>query len=66
LDKRDEARNKPSANPVIAVQSVKNKNLVDKVDRDYEANRLAQAKAEQCRVSENPQDATEFNVRRDG
>jgi hypothetical protein len=57
LDKRDEARNKLSANPLTKEEAI---------DRDAERNRLAQAKAEQGRVSENPQDSTEFNVRRDG
>ena len=52
LDKRDEARHKPSANPVRDEA---------KLDRDREANRLAQAKAEQHRV-----DTTEFDVRQDG
>jgi len=47
LDKRDEARNKPSANPLIVVHDPKNKNLVDKVDRDHEANRVSQDKREQ-------------------
>ena len=47
LDNRDAARNKPSANPVIAVHDPKNRNLVDKVDRDHEANRVSQAKREQ-------------------
>ena len=31
LDKRDAARNKPSANPVIVVQTRKNRNLIDKL-----------------------------------
>ena len=57
LDKRDEPRNKLSANPLTKEEAI---------DRDAERNRLAQAKAEQVRVSENPQDTTEFNVRRDG
>ena len=57
LDKRDEARNKLSANPLTKEEAI---------DRDAERNRLAQARSEQCRVSENPQDSTEFNVRRDG
>ena len=66
LDKRDEARNKPSANPVIVVQDAKNRNLVDKVDRDYEANRVSQAKAEQHQGSDNAANETEFNVRSQG
>jgi hypothetical protein len=57
LDKRDAARVTRSANPIAKEEAI---------DRDYERNRLAQAKAEQSRVSENPQDSTEFNVRRDG
>ena len=57
LDKRDEARNKLSSNPLTKEEAI---------DRDAERNRLAQAKAEQGRVSDNPQDTTEFNVRRDG
>jgi hypothetical protein len=57
LDKRDEARNKRSSNPIAKEEAI---------DRDAERNRLAQARAEQGRVSENPQDSTEFNVRKDG
>ena len=57
LDKRDEPRNKLSANPLTKEEAI---------DRDYQLNRLRQAKAEQGRVSDNPQDTTEFNVRRDG
>jgi hypothetical protein len=72
LDKRDEARHKPSSNHIIEaspkVSDSKASALKagDKLDRDYEVNRLAQAKAEQSRVSDNPQDAKEFNTRRDG
>ena len=66
LDKRDAARQKPSANPVIVVQDGKNKNLVDKVDRDFERNRLAQAKAEQSQPPANPQKVTEFDILKGG
>jgi hypothetical protein len=62
LDKKDEARHKPSANPVIVVQDGKHKNLIDKVDRDYAANRLAQARAEQPQPAADPQKVTEFDV----
>ena len=72
LDKRDEARNRASSNPIIVASNsakesaVKARTYADKLDRDREMNRLAQAKAEQSRVSDNPQDSTEFNVRREG
>ena len=57
LDKRDEARNKRSSNLIAKEEAI---------DRDAERSRLAQARAEQIRVSDNPQDTAEFNVRRDG
>ena len=69
LDKRDEARNKPSANPVVPIPGTSNAGKdsasVNRLDRDREANRLAQAKTEQAKVSDNPQDRV-FAVRSEG
>jgi hypothetical protein len=59
LNKRDEARNKPSANPiVVATNSAKDsaaqaRRVADKLDRDREANRIAQAKRETYQGSDN-------------
>jgi len=58
LDKRNEARNKPSANPVV-------KDL-DKLDATRESTRLQQARTEKHVGSDNAENVTEFNVRRDG
>lgn len=63
LDKRDAARQKPSANPVIvAANSAKDRKAqadaaADKLDREREANRVAQARAESSKP-----ETTEFDV----
>lgn len=54
LDKPDEARHKPSANPIVKDEA--------KLDRDREANRVAQARAERHQGSDNAQNQTEFDV----
>jgi len=46
---------------VIVVQSAKDKNLVDKLDRAFEHHHLQRAKAERSQVSENPLDSTAFD-----
>lgn len=54
LDKRDAARQKPSANPVVKDEA--------KLDRDREAVRIAQARAEKSVGSDNAQPTAEFDV----
>lgn len=67
LDKRDAARQKPSANPLIKAAPVatdsaaKARAAGDKLDRDREANRLAQAKAERHVGSDNADNQSEFD-----
>jgi hypothetical protein len=58
LDKREEARHKPSANPVVKDEA--------KLDRERDAVRIAQARAEQHQGSDDAAKTTEFNVRQNG
>jgi hypothetical protein len=59
LDKRDVARNKPSANPMTVMspsprdRAAAARAVGEKLDRDREANRLAQAKREAHQGSDN-------------
>jgi alkanesulfonate monooxygenase SsuD/methylene tetrahydromethanopterin reductase-like flavin-dependent oxidoreductase (luciferase family) len=74
LDRREAARQKDSHRPVINAVPVatdskaKADAAADKLDRDYEANRVAQAKAERHVGTEDTPAAktTEFNVRSEG
>ena len=72
LDKRLDARERASSNPVIKVAPIAKDSMAkaskagESLDRSREANRLAQARAEQHQVSDNAQDTKEFNVRSEG
>jgi hypothetical protein len=68
LDKRDAARQSDSHRPVTKVapvatdSSAKARAAGDKLDREHEANRQAQARAERHQGSDNAANETEFDV----
>jgi hypothetical protein len=70
LDKRLDAREKTNSKPTVAVQSVHDKKAAasaaaDKLDRDYQANKAAQAKSEAHQGTADDK-TTEFKVRENG
>jgi hypothetical protein len=72
LDRRDAERNKPYSTKPIKVAPVSTDSTAtaaragEKLDREREANRLAQAKREAHQGSDNATPATEFAVRSEG